>query len=182
MSPRGAFWIALLFLGACAGGAVRPVGSPIPGSPGVREAAAGQGMEGARVRWGGTILGIENRADATWVEVLARDLSEEGRPAEEGRSEGRFIASVAGFLDPALYSSGRAFSVTGVIAGFETRMVGGFAYRYPIVKAERHALWELRREYEGYYRDPFYDPFYDPWHPFFSPYYPWPYRYRWWPY
>ena len=55
---------------------------------------------GSEVRWGGVITAVENKAQVTWIEVLARDLKKDGKPRLDDGSEGRFIASFSGFADP----------------------------------------------------------------------------------
>lgn len=126
--------------------------------------------EGARVRWGGTIAAVENRADETWVEVVARELDRYGRPRVTDRSEGRFLARLAGFLDPAVYAVDRELTVAGVVTGETTRTIGQFSYRYPIIKADAAQLWERLPQRGDYY---YYDPFWPyPWW-----YYPYPYHY-----
>ena len=93
------------------------------------------------VQWGGTVVSIENRADDTWIEVIGRPLQNGGRPDTLGASDGRFIAVVAGFLDPEDYTTGRSVTVTGAINGAETRKIGEADYNYPIVAVSDHQLW-----------------------------------------
>lgn len=139
-----------------------------------RDAAA---YAGQRVRWGGTVASVENRKDETWIEIVARDLGSTGRPRDTDRSQGRFIARVQGFLDPAVYTSGRQITVSGTLEQAVTRPIGDYSYTFPLVRAESVYLWERlpeRRDY--YYYDPFwpYDSFWP--YPYWRhPYYPYPY-------
>lgn len=132
---------------------------------------------GNRVRWGGTIAAVENRAEETWIEVVGRKLDSEGEPTVSDNSEGRFIAVLSGFYDPVIFAEGRSLTVAGTLEGETSRPIGSHAYRYPIVRVETHYLWAEKKEPDYYYRDPFlYDPFfYDPWYPWRRPY--WPYYY-----
>src|SRR5947199_413301 len=57
-----------------------------------------------RVRWGGEILRVEPRANATCFEILSRELYPDARPNRRDHSEGRFIACKTGFFDPAVYA------------------------------------------------------------------------------
>jgi outer membrane lipoprotein len=167
-----------MFLAACAS-APKPVGGAIEGSPGIAEALARpEQTKGARVRWGGAIVAVENRADVTLVEVVGRELNEQGKPERVERSSGRFIARIQGFIDPEVYSRGRLFTVTGTVAEVTTRTIGDYPYRYPVVNVEQYHLWERERPvtYARPYYDPFYDPWWDPWYPFYRP---WPYRPYW---
>lgn len=172
-------WL-LLMLALVAGCATSPgpVGEEIAGSPSITEAVADpQAAQGARVRWGGIIARVENRADVSVIEVIGKTLEEDGRPEEEAPSRGRFLAHIKGFADPADYEQGKEISVLGVVTGTETRAIGDFEYRYPVVEVERVHLWAPR----PMRREPLHPYYYDPW----GPYYPWPY-YRpyspWWPY
>lgn len=146
-----------------------------PGAPSLLQARADvEAHVGKRLRWGGVIAEVENRATETWVYVVARPLNGSGRPRETGESEGRFIAKVKGFLDPAIYSEGRLITVAGTLAGKHTRSIGEFPYVYVTVDADTTKLWERIVARPYYYPDPFYDPFYDPfWPSRVYPWYPW---------
>jgi outer membrane lipoprotein len=168
-------WLAalVLLMSACAS-APKPVGEDIKGSPSVGEALAQPlSAKGAQVRWGGVIVSVENQADATLVEVVARDLDERGKPKSDEASSGRFLARVQGFLDPEVYTRGRRFTVNGTVGEPVTRTIGNYPYRYPVVNVDRHHLWE-RETVRAYTPAPhyYYDPFWDPWYPFYRP---WPY-------
>jgi outer membrane lipoprotein len=134
---------------------------------------------GARVRWGGSILAVRNAADRTDIEVLAQPLDAAGRPQPDAPAAadayGRFIARFAGFLDPAQYPQGRLLTVTGTLTGVETRDVGDYPYRYPVVAATAKHLWPepTAPADRPWYPDPWLGP---PW-PGFGPY-PW-YRDPW---
>lgn len=126
-----------------------------------------------RIRWGGTIARVSNHETTTDLEIVARELTSSGRPRQSDHSAGRFIARVAGFLDPAVYSEGRQATVTGVVVEETSGRIGEHKYRYPLVKADTVYLWEPLRELPDrhpHYYDPFYDPFWYPWRP-------WPYYY-----
>lgn len=128
---------------------------------------------GRLVRWGGTILAVHNRAGATEVEVLARALSQSGEPRVNSDGQGRFVAEVSQFLDPAEYPQGARITVSGRLLRIETRPVGDYPYQYPVVAAESWHLWpkEPERIYLPAY--PYPHPWYDPW--YFGPYRPWRY-------
>jgi len=161
--------IALLLLG-CSSTPERIRQAP-PGAPTLTEVRQQPETHlGARVRWGGTIARVDNRQDETRLEVVLRPLYGDGEPKELDRSEGRFIARLDGFLDPAIYASGRRITVLGKVGGTLEQELGQMRYRYPLVEVETHYLWPqtLERETAPHYYDPwYYDPWY-PWHP-----YPW---------
>jgi outer membrane lipoprotein len=146
-----------------------------PGAPTVSEVRANAGrFNGARVRWGGTIAGVNNREEQTTIEVVARALLENARPSDSDRSQGRFLARFQGFLDPAIYSKGREITVVGTIAGQQMQAIDEYEYRYPVVEADSHYLWEPLPEYDTtpdpyLYSPLYYDPFfYDPF--FYNPF------------
>lgn len=128
---------------------------------------------GSTVRWGGSILGVENLSDKTQVEVLGRKLSNNGKPETDGRSQGRFKISLTGFIEPEEFPKDRLITVYGKLAEVAEGQVGSYAYRYPIVEPETYYLWPKARPYR--YQDP-YDPFYYPWYPYW---YRYPYPYYW---
>src|SRR3569833_4783275 len=83
-------------LGACASQGPRPI----------REAPLGPTLElvrghvqqyiGTDVRWGGSIVKVENRPAETVLEIVARPLQDYGRPAEEGESSKQKHARYSG--------------------------------------------------------------------------------------
>ena len=128
----------------------------------VREAP--EKFVGSQIRWGGSITRVENKPNETRIEIVARPLFDDGEPRDVDKSEGRFIAIIPGFLDPAIYSSDRSLTVTGRISGSIERKLGTMDYRYPLVQTDFHHLWPRKVEYHVPY-DPW---MYDPWYP-----YPW---------
>ena len=126
---------------------------------------------GAEVRWGGVIARVENKASHTWIELVRHKLSDRGKPRSNDRSDGRFIASFEGFIDPVVYEVGRPLTVVGSIEGKIERPIGEYDYLFPIVAVEGSYLWKT----ESRLRDPYYYPppywYYDLWF-----YHPWPYH------
>lgn len=132
------------------------------------------GLRGAAVRWGGAVASVQNRPDETWIEVVERPLYSDGEPRRTDVSGGRFLARVAGFVDPAVYAKKRLVTVAGTLEEPVTRTIGEYPYRYPVVRATALYLWPKEPE-DGYYY-PYYSPYwYDPWYPWGYPY-PYPYR------
>ena len=126
--------------------------------------------DGALVRWGGEVISVEPRAEGTCFQILSRELNADARPKQYGNaSGGRFLACHRGFFDPALYPEGTALTITGTLAGSETRKIGDFDLNMPRVAANTVYLWPDRPEwpydygygpYPGYYYDPFWWGFY----------------------
>lgn len=142
---------ALLLVGAAAllSGCVtapKPLeGNFVSGSP---QAAA---PEGERVRWGGSILSVEPKTDATCIQVLAQDLDSRARPLRGDFSAGRFVACRQGFYDPAVFAEGREITVVGNVSGTETRRVGEYDYVLPRLDAEVVYLWPERLLVDSYH-------------------------------
>lgn len=134
-------------------------------------------FDGTAVRWGGSIVGVDNRAESTVVEILSRPLKSSGTPKPDGAGEGRFRAKVRGFLDPSDYAEGRWMTVVGVVAGSEAGKVGEYRYRFPVVEVEDLRLWRSRDEIDPppRYYYPWYDPWWGPWGPWYHPWHRYPY-------
>lgn len=135
--------------------------------------AAPSDYVGTPVRWGGTIARVENRRDETWVEVVSQPLQHSGRPEDTTSSAGRFVAKVAGFLDPVLYAEGRSFTVTGTVLPPVERIIGEHPYTFPVVAVDHYRLWDKEPEREVYFYPYFYG-----WDEHFGIYGGFPYRYR----
>lgn len=170
----GRLGIALvLFLAGCASGVPEPVRRAPETVIGVeqvrRDATAFAGM---KVRWGGIVIGVENRDRDSLIEVLSQKLDRSGRPIASDKTEGRFLARREGFVDPAVYKEGREITIVGTVRGSLTRTIGGFRYTYPLISAETLHLWKPRPEPKAY---PYYwDPYWPyPWYPGY-PYYGYP--------
>ncbi|MGQ0657337.1 MAG: Slp family lipoprotein [Chromatiales bacterium] len=168
---------------------IRKAPSAAPDLPAV--ASNPQAHDGQRVRWGGTIISVENQPNETWVEILAKKLDYFGEPQYTDRSLGRFLARSEGFLDPQVYRKDRELTIYGTVAGSRASAIGAKPYTYPVVKVEKSYLWPqtyaggndplCRDAYYGssiWYRHPAYwhrhglgyhywrwDPFWDPFPP-----------------
>lgn len=169
---------AAMFLGGCASTVPEAIRTAPAGD--VRLAEARQDptrFRDAAVRWGGNIVSVRNLREETVLEIVGRRLDSDGRPRDEDRAEGRFLAKTAGFLDPAIYASGREVTVRGRLAEAIEQPIGEHRYVYPVVRAEQVYLWPVRQPPPStypYYHDPFW---WDPWYPWGYPYWP---RYRPW--
>jgi outer membrane lipoprotein len=163
---------AVLFLGlllvGCASDIPRTIrDAPVPEIRLPQALAEADNLRGRVVRWGGRIVGVENRKDETWIEIVEQPLASDGSPRRTNNSAGRFLAQLPGFLDPALYTRLRPLTVTGTLDGVITRNIGEHPYRYPLVRVTEHYLWPPEPETVHYH---YYYPLYDPW-------YPWRYTY-----
>lgn len=107
--------------------------------------AAERDARGSPVRWGGRIVQVEPRADSTCFEMVSTRLDHFGRPYHaDGETGGRFIACRTGFYDPAVFEVNRQVTFTGRLAGHESRSIGGYSYRFPLLDADVVYLWPER--------------------------------------
>lgn len=120
---------------------------------------------GSEVRWGGNIISVRNEAQETLIEVLSRTLSKEGKPQDESKSGGRFIARIPGFLEPEEYPKDRLLTVKGKLREVIEQPVGSYPYPYPVVDVKSYHLWPEEKTYPPHHH---YDPFF--YDPYFYPY------------
>lgn len=132
---------------------------------------------GKNVRWGGSVVKVENKVDSTWIEIVSTNLGSFGQPGElDEDSQGRFIAGFDGFLDPAVFKEGRKITVYGLVENPIIGKIDEHSYSYPFVKASNHYLWsETYYSPHRYYADyPYYE--YPYW--WYRPYYGFQYGHR----
>lgn len=164
--------LGAMLLAGCASNIPKAISTAPADNPMVAEVRSDvRQFIGAHVRWGGTIAMVENQANETRIEIVARELDKSGQPRLTDRSSGRFIAIIDGFLDPALYAEGRELTVAGVVEDETSRKIGEYDYTFPLVRVDNYLLWPLRPEpvpydYPRYW---YYDPWY-PWYPYYHPY------------
>jgi len=100
-----------------------------------------QAYQGRTVLLGGDIIETQNFPEKTLVVVLQRPLDFRKKPAAEDASKGRFIISVPGFLDPAIYRPKRKVTVVGSVLGNEVRPLGEIEYSYPTIDKRELYIW-----------------------------------------
>ena len=130
---RCALLVAAALLGGCASTPEGLRGEyPGPSSP----ARAEPEDIGTEVRWGGRLLAVEPQRGRTCFEILSRELNDIARPrTDDGRGPGyRFLACRKGFIDPAGFEDDADITVAGRLTGFETRSIGEYDYRFPVVE------------------------------------------------
>ena len=149
----GLIFLAVAALAGCAS-------TPEPTQPAKPELADVRArpndLTGTTVNWGGTIARVDNLAQATLLEIVEYPLADSGRPRTDQDSDGRFIARIDGFLDPAVYAEGRSVTVSGTLDTALQRNIGSYPYVFPVVDADRYQLWKPRQPRDVvYYPDPF---------------------------
>lgn len=122
--------------------------------------ASTQPAIGSKVRWGGTILSMENTAEGSCFEILSRPLDSSGKPKSTDEELGRFLTCASDFKEPEIYKPGRIVTVVGTISGTEQRKVGDYEYTYPKLTAEYIHLWKKESDTpRTYIVDPFWPPY-----------------------
>lgn len=130
----------------------------------------GAKYKNAPVRWGGTIIEVENEPSFSAIQVLLYPLGSYGRPDLDEPQQGRFVMKSPEFLDPAVYKKNTSITVAGILEGDTERKVGNKTLRLPLLAAKQTHLWEE----ETYY--PYYGGFGNGFYPYggfygYSPYY-----------
>lgn len=106
------------------------------------QAAVESDATGLPVRWGGRIVRVEPGPNRTCFEMISTRLTATGRPWwGSDDSHGRFIACRTGFYDPAVFEVNREVTFSGSVTGYETRRIGEYDYRFPMVAADVVYLW-----------------------------------------
>jgi outer membrane lipoprotein len=118
--------------------------------------AAKDNTVNAKIRWGGRIVAVNNQAQRSCFEIVGQDLYGSARPQSMDRSIGRFIACRSGFYDPDVFKAGREVTITGAIDAFESRKIGEYEYRYPMVSADVVYLWPERRDVDVIVERPYF--------------------------
>ena len=145
--------IAIALLGGCASKPPAAISKIPPENPSLTRVRMDvDSFIGTEVRWGGVISKVENKASHTWIELVRHKLRENGKPRTDDKSDGRFIASFEGFVDPVVYEVGRPLTVVGTIEAKTERPIGDYDYLFPIVTVEGSFLWKAAPKY----RDPYY--------------------------
>jgi outer membrane lipoprotein len=111
--------------------------------------------KGKTVILGGIILDVKVEKEKTILEVLQVPASPYERPKDMEKSEGRFIVEYPSFLDPAIYTKGKAITVGGVVKGKEVGKIGERELVYPLIEGKEIYLWpveekEMRCVFEGW--------------------------------
>ncbi|KMY67581.1 hypothetical protein AAU61_10220 [Desulfocarbo indianensis] len=102
------------------------------------------------VLWGGRIIKTINKKKGTLIEVLQLPLDQQERPKQVHDTQGRFIVSMTGFLDPEVYQAGKEVTVVGRVAGVEELPLGEITYTYVLLRGKEVYLWPQRQPAENY--------------------------------
>ncbi|GFD67675.1 Slp family lipoprotein [Alteromonas sp. KUL106] len=136
---------------------------------------SGANAQGQKARWGGLIVGVENKPDKTFIELAHFPLNHYGKPGTSGETSGRFKVQIDGFVDPIVFEEGRSATFLGTITAPTMGMVGEQPYIYPTIVADDYHMW---RDRDVYHMDTFafnnftgwYSPFWGGMGPFYHPF------------
>ncbi|MDO9048166.1 MAG: Slp family lipoprotein [Methylobacter sp.] len=107
----------------------------------------------APVRWGGTIVDVENEQNFSLVQVLYYPLGRDGKPQTDQPNEGRFVFKSPEFLDPAVYTRNTEITVAGTLIGDLERTIGKKVMRLPLISATTIYRWRVYvydNRYDGF--------------------------------
>ena len=134
-------FISILFLHACSN---LPANIKNPPSVDIQLHQAlknSSSFQNYPVRWGGTIIDVENEANETKMQILFYPLNYYGRPKLNKPSSGRFITVSKQFLDPAIYANGTSITVVGTLQGTLEKQIGKKIITVPIVSINSFHIW-----------------------------------------
>ena len=132
-----------LFLTACAGlpSAVKDV--PVTKLSYTQASSDPNSYKNTSVRWGGSIIDVDNEQNYTLIQVMSYPLDFTGRPQFSKPSQGRFVIKSSEFLEPAVYAKDREITVAGVLEGDIERTVGKKTVRLPLLSSIAIYLWPI---------------------------------------
>ncbi len=144
--------IAALILAGCAPAPIYKTGNAVIKADPVQVAAAPDTFVRQRVIWGGKVIRVDNKSRGSEIEILAYPLDKSQRPRSGAHSTGRFVATVATYLEPLDYPPDSLVTISGRITGTRSEMVGGAQYTLPVVAASQYHRWtaaELRSPWQN---------------------------------
>ena len=126
---------------------------------------SGASLQGQKARWGGIVVGVENKPNKTFIELAHFPLNHYGKPRSSGETSGRFKVQIDGFVDPIVFEEGRTATFLGTLIAPTTGMVGEQPYIYPTIAADDYHMWRDREVYDVNtfffnYHSGWYSPFY----------------------
>jgi outer membrane lipoprotein len=135
------FGLALILAG-CAGGISRQARSQVTYfGPFNTVQQQPDTHKGETVMWGGRVIETLNKNGSTELSVLQLELTDQGFPVDNDKSQGRFLIRSTEFMDPAIYPEGTLITVVGRVEGAESRLIGEMPYLYTVVNVIEIKKW-----------------------------------------
>ena len=132
-----------------------------------------KGTRGTLVIWGGRIINVVNNSNGGSMYILCLPVENSGKPAAEGPSPGRFVATSRNYLDPETFPRGRLITVAGQLNGIWTERLDKMEYAYPVVYLKEAHVWPAESQGYPYYGYPYYG-YYGPyWYSYWGPGWGW---------
>ena len=97
----------------------------------------------------GVIVEPVNLESTTELQIIAYPLQRNGKPDLAQSPNGRFIAKIDGYLEPADYAPGRRVTVSGRVAEIRQGKVGEADYLFPVVQPDSLNLWPVESQSSG---------------------------------
>ncbi|MGL5602064.1 MAG: Slp/YeaY family lipoprotein [Silvania sp.] len=119
--------------------------SPTPQQDLVRVMNAPELYVGQEARFGGKVVGVENRQGKTRLEIATVPLDSGARPILGEASRGRIFADLNGFLDPVDFR-GHLVTVVGPITGAEQGKIGNTPYKFMTMQANGYKRWRVTQQ------------------------------------
>src|SRR5262249_16164645 len=91
---------------------------------------------------------VHNLAGATEVEVVAYPIDDAQRPDQNAQTEGRFIVTLRGFVEPLDFPTGRFVTLRGRVDGTRATRIDEHDVTLPIVPDAPVHLWPANFPYE----------------------------------
>lgn len=107
-------------------------------------------FQGLTVVWGGRVVSVTNLANHSELEVLAYPLDSSQRPRVKQPALGRFIVSVAGFVEPMDYPEGSLVTLRGTLDGARAGRVGQADYTFAMVRSDAMHRWTAEEMQQGH--------------------------------
>ena len=131
----------ILTLSACASAPVLvPATTPVDVAPDALAIADGRYRDAAVV-WGGRIVEVRNREQATEVVIDAYPLDAGQRPLIKKDRQGRFVAVLPGYVESHDMPPGRFLSVSGTLGESVMEATEQGERRCPLVLVSATHLW-----------------------------------------
>jgi len=100
---------------------------------------------GQEARFGGKVVKVTNQPGRTRLEIASVGLDDSARPQMHRQSDGRIVAYVNGFLEPADFNH-QWVTVVGPIIGTEQGTIDQTQYTFVVLRAEGYKRWQLVRQ------------------------------------
>jgi outer membrane lipoprotein len=97
---------------------------------------------GQEARFGGKVVKVTNQPGRTRLEIASVGLDDSARPQMHRQSDGRIVAYVNGFLEPADFNH-QWVTVVGPIIGTEQGTIDQTQYTFVVLRAEGYKRWQL---------------------------------------